>query len=142
MTPRANALLDRSRRYMEEAVGRLEEMDYAMGMNGDDARAHADSMPGEHGAMNVAPTHDDLDAYIMGIADVLLQEYRLEEGEAVDFVFEKADELAESGELPAVPDDDASDDEATEWLSQAKSLGFSSYVLKRAHEESEEDELE
>lgn len=92
---------------------------------------------GELDAVNDTTISDDVDAYFNEMIDQLLQAYDTTEDEAIEFVFDVADEMAEEGLIPAVPDEDADDEELALWLGQAKTAGLHIHVSEAANESAE-----
>lgn len=132
MNVRVNSVLRQVRRFLEQeddvtAYG----PGVAADIGGEDA---ATAAPGEGGADNPATVGDALDAYLTNIADLLGLEFDLEDEEALNFVFDAADDLSGEGKLPEVPGDDSSDEEIALWLGNAKTVGFSAHVLSKARE--------
>jgi hypothetical protein len=80
---------------------------------------------------------DELDSYLMGIKDGIMQQYEVESEDALDFVFEKADSLAAQGSLPPLPDDDSDEAAVVEWLAAARSIGFAAFVMEQADAEAQ-----
>jgi len=74
---------------------------------------------------------DAFDLFLAGILDSLLAEYDSDEEEALDFVFGLADEMAEAGKLPFIPE---SDDGLPEWIAAAQAAGFAQAVMDAAAE--------
>ena len=103
---------------------RLEEMS---------PNSHMSGEPGIGGAVNITDIHDDFDRYLYDIVSKLVVEFSMDESGAVSLMRQAADEAAQAGLLPPVPDQGA--DQATaEWLGKAKSLGFGGYVMRLAME--------
>lgn len=100
-----------------EAVGRPES----------DVAANAE--PGTLGAENPTDVNDSVNQFLDNIAGRLIDEYDFDEDEAADFIFMCADELAGLG---SIPDEDAGDQQMSEWLGRAASVGFAGYVFGRA----------
>jgi hypothetical protein len=98
---------------------------------GEDA---ATAAPGDGGADNPPDAGDTLDLYLSNIADLLGLEYDMDDSSAANFIYDVAEELASSGLLPEMPDDDAPAQEIAEWMGKAKSVQFAAMVLKRARE--------
>jgi len=86
---------------------------------------------GESGADNVTDVEAALDLYLDSIVERLMEKGASED-DAVEFIFLMADECMENGELPPMPGEDASDDEASVWMGTAKTAGFTNKVLSRA----------
>lgn len=98
----------------------------------------ADGEAGEGGAENVSDVNDNFYAYIDGIVGSILDEYDVDEEEAVDYVFAVADDLAQAGDLPEIP---AEDDlvGTAEWLGKASSMLFGELVLAAVESEFSEE---
>lgn len=125
MTPEVNALIGSIRTRMEsqlEELGLLRE---------------EDSAPGESGAVNGDDILDRFDAMIGQIADALLDEFDMSEDEAIDFVFDVADGMAEDGVIPDLPDDDDVQAVAL-WIGKAETAGLAAEVIKAAEEMADE----
>lgn len=95
--------------------------------------------PGELEADNPTDANDAWNMYMINIVERLVAEFDMDQDDAVDFVFDCADELAEEGDLPVVPEDDASDQDVSLWLGTAQSIGFGGYVLAAARYDFEEE---
>lgn len=133
MDTRMNELLAKARvNVLEPQVTALEEMLHS--------NTYGNSEGGTLGAYNKTPVQDELDGFLLDIKDGLVQHYEIEPDEALDYVFDTADELAANEELPAFPDDDAPDEDVVAWLNAAKSMGFAQYVADSAEEENGEVE--
>jgi hypothetical protein len=134
MDARINELMANGRIVvLEPQVRALEEMLHDATYGGSEG--------GTLGAYNKTPVQSEMDAYILDIKDGLLQHFEIEPEDgksehdvALDYVFDCADDLAEEGELPEFPDDDASDEEVIAWLNAAKSMGFAQYCADNAEE--------
>lgn len=95
--------------------------------------AAANAAPGVLGtATNPSDANDALNSYLIGVCDRLIGEFDFSEDEALDFVFDCADEMESDGTLPAMPEDGAAPQEISIWLGKANSTGFTAYVLGRA----------
>ena len=129
MNARVNGLLENIRKNLDE--------DPAFGPEqpGVVAGSHGDSQPGEGGADNIPDTEDALDKYLNGCIESVVDECSVAEDDAIDFVFGVADELAEKGKLPEMPDEDADDEDIALWLGKANTIGFQQVVLKAARDE-------
>lgn len=91
---------------------------------------------GELDALNDTTIADDVDAYFNEMIDQLTANYDVSDDEAMDFIFDVADEMAEEGLLPEMPDDD--DDEAlAAWLGTAKTAALHIHVAEAARESAE-----
>jgi hypothetical protein len=77
---------------------------------------------------------DAFNSYLLDLADKLAEKFDVSHDDAIDFIIDAADELADAGDLPWLPDDEDSGEDMTEWLSKAKKIGFSGYVMKAARE--------
>lgn len=101
---------------------------------GPDSDAQGDTSggePGELGATNASSMWDAFDLYVGDIIDDLTELYELSDDEAMDFIFDLADALAEEGQMPPLPElDDAQ--EVSAWLGVATSIGFERMVLDDA----------
>lgn len=119
----------------------LSEGDEAWGPDSGDSTEHGEGEAGEGGAENVSDVGDTFAAYISGILDSVLEEYEVEEEDALDYIFGVASSLEEDGTLPPIPDEE--DAEATAiWLGKAKSLLFGELVLASLEAEVEGAESE
>lgn len=90
--------------------------------------------PGDLGAENYSEAGDNVDTYLVDCVDALISMYDVEEEEAWDFVFTVAAMAAEEGLLPELPEDEASDEDLTDWLGKAGTTGFKAMVLQSAAE--------
>ena len=79
---------------------------------------------------------DDFDGFIGAIADSLLAEFDLSEDDAIDYVFDVADEMAAAGTIPPLPSDDDPQTLAV-WMGKAKSAGLAQEVMKAAEADAE-----
>ena len=125
---------------LEQLRKKLTEGEEAFGPDSDGSVNSADAeddAAGEGGADNVSPIDALVDEYIGSIVDSMLEEYDIEAEEATDFVLAVAEDLAEDGTLPPVPD---YDDEANAaiWLGKAKSVVLHDLVLAAADAGAEE----
>lgn len=127
MNAQMNSLLEQLRtQFIAEA-----EDETAFGPDSEQDSETGEGEPGELGAKNVTDGFDAFDLYMDDIVLDLLDEYELDDNDAIDFVFSIADELADEGKLPFIPEED--DEKAlTDWLGKAKTLGFEAIVLARA----------
>ena len=137
MNARINELMAKGRKLvLEPQVAALEEMYAGLFAGSGNGMASSDNAPNE--PENESPVQDQMDAYVMDIKDGIIQQYDVEPAEALDKVFEVADELADDGQLPPMPDDGSSDAEVTAWLAAARSMGFAAAVMSSAEEEANE----
>jgi len=137
MGSRLDALSEKFYAHITESVRELEEMVSTV----PDSDFHGQGEAGDLGAVNISPEQDKLDAYLIGIADVLVQEFEIENDDALEYVFQKAEAMAESGDLPPMPGEESGDQEVSEWIGAAQSWGFSSYVLKQAEAEADDPDM-
>lgn len=105
---------------------------------------HGDSEAGEGGAENVTDVFDNFDNYIVGIVDLILAEYDMDEEEAVNFVFDVASSLEEDGSLPPIPDMESEEsvDAYAKWLGAAATMQFGHLVMAALEAEYEEEDSE
>jgi len=137
MNARINELMAKGRKLvLEPQVAALEEMYAGLFAGSGNGMASSDNAPNE--PENESPVQDQMDAYVMDIKDGIVQQYEVSPDEALDKVFEVADQFDEEGQLPPMPDDDSSDEEVTEWLAAARSIGFAAAVMTSAEEEANE----
>ncbi len=87
------------------------------------------AQPGTLGAVNPSDADDAFNAYINNIIDQLIASCDMDENEAIDYVFDCADELST---LPPIPEEGAPAIEVSTWLGTANSVEFGGYVLGRA----------
>jgi len=99
-----------------------------------DSSTAKNAFAGDGGAENPTDVNDALNMYLVNIVDRLMDEFEMGEDEAADFIFSCADELAEDGDLPPMPEDGAADQEVSVWMGKAHTLGFIGYVLGRARD--------
>lgn len=126
MTPNLNRALEAVRDYLGETWGPEDDSGTP---TGDEAAA------GDGEAINPDDTDTSFNGYVYDLVDAILAVYDVEGGEdgAIDFILSVADDLADSGELPPLPDDE--DDEGMAvWLGKAKTIAFGNIVLKAAEE--------
>lgn len=97
--------------------------------------AHLDGAPGDGGATNVPDIEDALDGYLSGIADALMEKYKISEDDAYDFVFYAADTAEAMGLLPMFPEEDAEPAEYAAWYAKAGSVKFDAIVMNLAAKE-------
>lgn len=137
MTPAVNNLFDKIRLQLE---GDLEEMGL-LGLDDDeeddDEEDDEEAEGGDLGASNPSDALDAFEAYIGGIADGLMAEYEIDEDDAVDFVLDIADDMADAGMLAELPDVEDSKALAL-WIGQAQSVGFGVEVMAAADEDAED----
>lgn len=74
---------------------------------------------------------DALNNYLDDIADALI-DMGYDEDEAVDLVLDVADEMAEDGLMPPLPDEDAPLEDVALWLGTAATVGFGPEVMAAA----------
>jgi hypothetical protein len=128
ITEQAVDLLTKIRIKMESAWG-PEAVDQPANSTAKNASA------GDGGADNPTDVNDAMNMYLTNVVDRLMAEFEMSEDDAIEFVFSMSDELAEEGDLPPMPEDEAADQEVSIWLGKANSLGFTGYVLGRARSE-------
>lgn len=143
MNKRVNSVL-------QEVLVRLREQDedgvdsddkpYGPGVDADIGGASArEAEAGAGGAVNPSDVGDTLDIYLSDIASILEIEYDMDDEDALQFVFSAADEMADEGLLPEMPEDEAEDEEIALWLGTAKTARFGSYVVAKAREMAAEE---
>lgn len=121
MNPQVNELIGSIRLRMEASLrsfGMLDEEEAAAGTLG---------------ATNPTDVLDAFDAFIGGIADALLAEFDMSDDEAIDFVFEVADAMAEEGLLSPIPDE-ADIQALAAWIGKAESAALGAHVMQAAEE--------
>lgn len=128
MTPEVNSVFEKIRLQLESD---LEDM----GLLGEEDSSDAEG--GDLGAVNPSDGLEAFEDFISGIVDGLLAEYEIDEDDAVDFVLDMADEMAEAGLLAPLPDTDDSKALAL-WIGQATTAGFGLEVMKAADEMADE----
>lgn len=121
---------------LEALVSKMTEGEEAWGPTSD--VSDDESAAGEGGAENVSTIDNAFDSYILGIVASILEEYELDEEEAIDYVFYVADDLAEQGELPTIPEGE-DPQETAEWLGKAQSMLFAELVMAALESEAGED---
>jgi len=137
MNSKINKLLEAIRRQVVEEEGKDKDdiTAYGPGVAADVGGAStADAEAGSGSAMNPTNIGDTVDQYIMTIADTISIQYDKTREEALKFVFDAATTLANDGDIPAPPDDDAADEEVAIWLGKAKSVDLAGQVLGKARE--------
>ena len=72
----------------------------------------------------------EFDDYMDSVLGAVLDEYDVDEDDAVDYIIEIADELADDGLLPYFPDEDSTSEEITDWVAAAQSAGFAGLVIE------------
>lgn len=128
MTPSVSAKLEGIRK-------RLMEVDTeAWGPDSAVDTEHQDGEAGVGGADNVSNVNDNLIDYMLSIAATIADEHDLDADDAVDFVFDSADSIAEEGSLPFIPPDDDLVGTA-EWIGKAKIMAFGEMVCALANSE-------
>lgn len=93
--------------------------------------------PGELEAENPTDVNDAMNMYLDSAVERLMGEFDMSEDDAIEFIFDCADEMAEDGDLPPLPEDEAPDQEISMWLGKANSVGFVSQCLRSARAQSE-----
>lgn len=78
---------------------------------------------GEGEAINDDEVEDVLIDYMLSVAEGLCADYEMDMEDAVEMVFDIADQLAEEGSLPFIPEEGDSVAVA-EWVGKAKTMGF------------------
>jgi len=127
-------------RKLEEIRQRLmDEGEEAWGPHSAQDTDHAGGEPGEGGATNVSDINDVFTEFMLSIAASLEETFGLDEDDAIEYVFDAADAIAEEGSLPFIPDEEDLA-ETAEWLGKAKSMGFGDLVLAMADSELGEEE--
>ncbi len=85
---------------------------------------------GSHGTDNHDSWVDVYMSFISGILDRCMSEYSASEEDATKYFMDFADQLYEAGELPEMPDPDASEeDKVLGWISAAKNVGFEKRLM-------------
>lgn len=84
----------------------------------------------------------DVECYLQGVVDALLDEFESSEDDAVEFMFDVIDDLVEDGVILDFPGENASDEDVDSWLEAAKDAGLQGYVIAAAEVSSEDDEEE
>lgn len=120
---------------LEATVKRMTEGDEAWGPEAA-ADTEAEAEAGEGGADNAPAGVDAFDNYVLSIVASILDEYEMDEEEALDYVFYVADGLAEDGDLPPIPEDEDPQTNA-EWLGKAQTMLFGELVLAALEAEAE-----
>lgn len=88
--------------------------------------------------VNLTPTQEELNRYIVDIIRGVMAQYECSKDDAIDLVFEVADDLAEEGALPPMPEEgESTEDEVIQWMNAAKSMGFGAEVMAYAEEEAD-----
>lgn len=113
---------------LEALRRRLVEQDEAWGPDSEVDTDHEAGKAGEGGAENVSDVNDTLINYMLSVAGSVADSYDASDDEAVDFVFDIADQFGEDGTLPFIPEEDDLAGTA-EWLGKAKIMGFGELVL-------------
>ena len=113
---------------LEALRKRLSEQDEAWGPDSNIETDHEAGEAGEGGAENVSDINDTLIDYMLNLAGSVTDSYDVDEDEAIDFVFDVADQLGEEGSLPFIPDETDLAGTAA-WLGTAKTMGFGDMVL-------------
>ena len=124
---------------LEALRKRLSEQEEAWGPDSEVETDHETGEAGEGGAENVSDINDTLIDYMLSIAGSVYENFDVDEDEAIDFVYDVADQLGEEGTLPFIPEEDDLAGTAT-WLGTAKTMGFGELVLALA--ENQLDALE
>jgi len=127
MNAQVNEVLGQIRAHLDERWGPEDDPTSA---------AAAGAAPGDLGATNPSDVMDAFDLYIGGIVERLMANYEMTDEEALDFVFEVADEKAADGTLPPIPDEEDAEGTAL-WVGKAKTIAFGGEVLKAAHAQAE-----
>ncbi len=128
MTPAVNSLFEKIRLQLESDMAEL-------GILGEEDSSDAEG--GDLGAVNPSDALEAFEDFLSGIADGLLAEFDIDEDEAIDFVFDVADDMAEEGLLDPMPEGD--DPKALGlWIGHATSAGFGLEVMKLANEMADE----
>lgn len=96
-----------------------------------------DAEAGDLEATNPDTVDDDIEAYLTDIVQSLIDNYDISEEDALGFVWDVADAMAEEEMLPATPAEDDPSDVKAEWLGTAKTIGFAAEVLAAAEDASE-----
>lgn len=124
---------------LEALRKRLSEQEEAWGPDSEVETDHETGEAGEGGAENVSDINDTLIDYMLSIAGSVYENFDVDEDEAIDFVYDVADQLGEDGTLPFIPEEDDLAGTAT-WLGTAKMMGFGELVFSLA--ENQLDALE
>ena len=97
MTPQMLSTLDQIERRLGVSRGIAEEREY-------DSDSHYMGQAAVGDAVNIPDTLDRFAVYIQSIVDSLCAQYGCGDEEAMDCISQAADELAQAGVLPPVPD--------------------------------------
>jgi hypothetical protein len=121
---------------LESIRKRLTENDEAWGPGSDPSAVtqHAKGSAGEGGAENVSDVNDVFLNYMLSIAMNVASTFDVPEDDAIDYVFDSADAVAEEGSLPFIPEEDDLAGTA-EWIGKATSIVFEDMVMAMAEEE-------
>lgn len=149
MNATINAQLEESRKILSGHIAQMKEAmvslptedttpETAPALHDGSHTGASGSQPGTLGAENVSPAHEELDGYLVTIANSIVAQYECSFEEAMDLVFDVADDAADAGTLSATPEDDASPEYITSWLSEARSVGLAALVNEEAQKGSEE----
>lgn len=130
ITEQAVDLLTKIRHKMESAWG-PEAVSQPPNSSAQNAAA------GDNEADNPTDVNDAMNMYLDSAVERLMGEFDMSEDDAIEYIFDCADEMAEDGDLPPIPEDEAMDQEVSIWLGKANSVGFVGYCLGRARSESE-----
>jgi hypothetical protein len=132
MTPEMTTLLEQMRTQLK---ARAEGDDAAWGP--DSSPSGPEGEPGTLGAENETDVWQAFDMYIGDMVDDLMEDFELNEDDALDFIFEIAEAAAAEGKIPEIPMDDNDADSVAAWLGAAGSAGFERMVLDAAAAEAD-----
>lgn len=124
---KVNEVLSKARLIFQEdeaqaLAGLVEDDDY----EGDDASAIEG---GVGGVDNLSSAVEAFDSYIEDLVMGLVARQGVSEESAIDAFVGLADELAQKGKLPELPDDDASDSMLSGWIGAAQQAGFGGLLM-------------
>jgi hypothetical protein len=110
---------------------------------GPDSKSQSSKAPGKAGTSGAENESDDIwnafDLYVNDLIDDLLELYEISEDEAIDFIFEVADDLAAEGKMPEIPTEEGDAKAVAAWVGAAGTIGFERMVLDAAEEAASEE---
>lgn len=119
----------------QDIVEKLEELRARLVEQAEESAWGPDSEPdsdmeaeaGEGEAKNDDEVEEVLIDYMLDVAEGICDDYEMDLDDAVEMVFDVADQLAEEGSLPFIPpEEDAA--AVAEWVGKAKTMGFGDMV--------------
>jgi hypothetical protein len=132
---RANAVLEAGERdALNRALDEEDGYEAASGTEAPDYTPEGDpDTGGEGGVANAETPEDNFYSFLLSMTETLTAQYGITEDDAVGYIEALAGEMADAGELPAMPDPESGiADEFSAWAGAAMTAGFQQRVAEYA----------